>query len=228
VNPAHSGAIARREPHSLVRMLPWPLGPRQDADRRRWQRAGEPCLFVVAAGAVPPHPCGLLEDWVRLPLDPVEVEVRRRTLVRRRASLGANAQTVALLCPPARRADGIGADDAAIDLSAVRLTARERGVVALLLEHRGQPVGRAAVQARFRAGGGSRGEGAFNAFLSRLRRKTAAHGLVIHTLSGRRLLALVGPRPGEADGHDRSADGATSRAQPRSGVHTQKIIAKHS
>jgi hypothetical protein len=111
------------------------------------------------------------------------------------------------------------------------LTTRERAVVAALVERLGRPIDRAEVRARFRAAGGAAGEGAFDTCLSRLRRKVQPGGLVIHTLSGGRLLATSDTRP-EIQAHVRlgevPVEPARARPSPRlHQVHTQNADAKH-
>jgi hypothetical protein len=67
-------------PASLVELVDWP-----DHDRRRvaLAAAGRPRLLLVAPDAPPPICVDPLEDWVRLPADPVDVDHRRALLAHR-------------------------------------------------------------------------------------------------------------------------------------------------
>ena len=63
-----------------IALLRWP----DDADRREELSAdGRPRLLLIEQGAPPPASWDVLEDWVRLPADPVEIEARIATLMHR-------------------------------------------------------------------------------------------------------------------------------------------------
>ena len=63
-----------------IALLRWPA----DADRRKELSAeGRPRLLLVEPDAPPPATWDVLEDWVRLPADPAEIEARIATLMRR-------------------------------------------------------------------------------------------------------------------------------------------------
>ena len=63
-----------------IRLLHWPA---DDHVRTELADAGTPCILLVAEDAAPPEEWDDLEDWVRLPLDPEELQQRARTLRRR-------------------------------------------------------------------------------------------------------------------------------------------------
>jgi hypothetical protein len=61
-----------------------PLVPLSDViTRHRLAAEGRACLLVVPIGGEPPDDWDDLEDWVRLPLDDMEVTHRRVVLFRR-------------------------------------------------------------------------------------------------------------------------------------------------
>jgi len=62
-------------------LVDWPA---QETERRRREAARLPVLLVLATGIEPPWPLGELEDWVRSPIDDVEVAARWRALEDRR------------------------------------------------------------------------------------------------------------------------------------------------
>ena len=63
-----------------IRLLHWPA---DDRIRAELADASTPCILLVARDAAPPEEWDDLEDWVRLPLDPEELQQRARTLRRR-------------------------------------------------------------------------------------------------------------------------------------------------
>ena len=63
-----------------VPLVPWPDGTRE---RERCRAQRRPCLLVVPLGHPAPTQWDVLEDWVRAPLNPVEVATRQSTLRRR-------------------------------------------------------------------------------------------------------------------------------------------------
>jgi hypothetical protein len=80
-----------------VTLISWPA----EADRRaELAAAGRPRLLVLAADEPPPLVWDDLEDWVRTPADPVEVQTRMATLAQR-ATVAAVAEA------PTVDADGI-------------------------------------------------------------------------------------------------------------------------
>lgn len=63
-----------------VVLLRWPL----EADRRvELEREGRPRLLLLEGDVPPPMPADCLEDWVRLPVEEVDLRARVDTLTRR-------------------------------------------------------------------------------------------------------------------------------------------------
>lgn len=63
-----------------IALLRWPA----DADRRsELTEDGRPRLLLLDPDADPPASWDVLEDWVRMPADPAEIEARIATLMRR-------------------------------------------------------------------------------------------------------------------------------------------------
>lgn len=157
---------------NAVELVAWP----GEVDRRDALAAeGRPRLLLVAPGVAPPNCIDPLEDWVRLPGDPVDIEARRSLLCRRWAPPASQ---------PALDEDGVlrhGRRLVILPPVEARLAAcllREvDGVVAreVLLEA-GWPErrsGDAAVDAR-----------ALDGRIKLLRRRLAPLGLTIHTVRG--------------------------------------------
>jgi DNA-binding response OmpR family regulator len=69
-----------------VMLIRWP-GERDRLDEAR--DAGAPRLLLVEAAADPPATVDPLEDWVRMPVDPGDVQARVATLTRRADGSGA-------------------------------------------------------------------------------------------------------------------------------------------
>ena len=62
-----------------IALVPW---PEEAATLDALASAASPRLLLVAAGSEPPVVDDHLEDWVRLPADDHEVEIRARRLAR--------------------------------------------------------------------------------------------------------------------------------------------------
>ena len=62
-----------------VALIPW---PDEESALEELARAGRPRILVVAAAVPPPDVRDPLEDWVRVPVDHGDVEVRARRLAR--------------------------------------------------------------------------------------------------------------------------------------------------
>jgi DNA-binding response OmpR family regulator len=63
-----------------VALVHW---PNEAAYRDELAAAGRPRLLLVEPGTVPPLGADLLEDWIRVPVEPEDLEARRRVLGRR-------------------------------------------------------------------------------------------------------------------------------------------------
>jgi hypothetical protein len=159
-----------------VPLIAWPSG---EADRRHFAAEGRPRLLVVDTDSVPPTCVDELEDWVRYPVDLVDV-VARTTALRQRAErrqerpvldqhglLWRHGQWVSI--PPA-----------------------QSPVMELLIERRGQMVSPFDLRAAYVAGGGSGDAVALKAAIARLARRIAPLGLRLHNIPGRgSLLEIV-------------------------------------
>jgi hypothetical protein len=62
-----------------VALVPW---PDEVAAAERLARVGRPRVLLVAPGVEPPLVTDPLEDWVRVPVQPVDVDVRAHRLAR--------------------------------------------------------------------------------------------------------------------------------------------------
>ena len=80
VSDARAASAATLTSVDGIRLLHWPA---DDGARAELADARTPCILLVAQDAAPPEEWDDLEDWVRLPLDPEELQQRARTLRRR-------------------------------------------------------------------------------------------------------------------------------------------------
>jgi hypothetical protein len=148
-----------------VRLLRWP-----DDDHHRAGLADErrPRILLVAPGAAPPEHWDELEDWVRLPLEPDELQQRARTL-RRRARASER---------PWFDDDGLlRAGDRWLDLPA-----GPRAVVELLVGRFAELVYADELAKTYLDAGGSARESARKTMIVRVRHRLAELGLDLHNV----------------------------------------------
>jgi hypothetical protein len=148
-----------------VRLLRWPV---DDDIRAELAEAGVPRILLIADGAAPPEHWDELEDWVRLPLDPEELEQRARTLRRR-----------------ARAADRPWFDDDGLLRVGDRwidLPAGPRAVAQLLVHRFGQVVYADELAKVYLEAGGSARESARKTMIVRVRHRLADAGLELHNV----------------------------------------------
>lgn len=146
---------------------------------------GAPRLVFVESGREPPASEDVLEDWVRVPVDDVELRARVRTLTTRAGRVGAQ---------PELDDDGLLRYRGRwVDLPGV-----ERALAAALLERFGAVVGRESLARR--AWPNTRASrNALDVHMSRLRRRIAPLGLRVRTVRSRGYLL-----------HDTAAGGGSS------------------
>jgi DNA-binding response OmpR family regulator len=106
-----------------VSMLPW---PQRQGDREDLARQGVPRLLLVAADSPPPVCTETLEDWVRLPVDALDLRFRLQALAQRQ-----RART-----PPTVDSYGILRQDHTL----VFLAPAEQRLASALVEHFGEVV----------------------------------------------------------------------------------------
>ena len=148
-----------------VRLLRWPA---DDHIRTALADAGVPRILLIAPGAAPPEHWDELEDWVRLPLDPDELQGRARTLRRRaRASDRPWFDGDGLLRVGERWFD---------------LPAGPRAVVALLVARFGEVVYDDELAKAYLESGGSARESARKTMIVRVRQRLTDMGLELHNV----------------------------------------------
>ena len=148
-----------------VRLVRWPT---EDHLRADLATAGRPRILLVSADAAPPEDWDDLEDWVRLPLDPDELQGRARTL-RRRARAGER---------PWFDDDGLlRVGDRWVDLPA-----GPRAVVELLVDRFATVVYADEMSKRYLEAGGSARESARKTMVVRVRQRLAEVGLELHNV----------------------------------------------
>ncbi len=150
-----------------VALVPWPA----DADRlAELREAGLPRLLLVPADLDPPIGDDILEDWVRTPADPRDVQARVGTL-RRRASR--------TLTPHLDENGRLHVGPSWVALSPI-----ECRLVAVMLERFGSVVSRATLT---RAGwpNGEPSRNQLDVHVLRLRRRLDPLGLVVRTVRAR-------------------------------------------
>jgi hypothetical protein len=86
-----------------VALVPW---PEEQSALDDLALAGEPRVLVVAASVAPPDVRDPLEDWVRVPVDHGDVEVRARRLARIALARRSPANGVGRTARPAARMAG--------------------------------------------------------------------------------------------------------------------------
>ncbi len=164
-----------------VAIVRWPV---EATERDRLQSEALPRLLLVEQGTPPPEPIDgdVLEDWVRLPADDLEIEHRVRGL---RARL-----RVTSVEHPHIDADGIlRTRDGWAALPPV-----EARLVGAMLRRPGAVVSRLALA---KAGWpeGAPGRNALDVHVLRLRRRIEPLGLVIRTVRARGYLLDLGADP---------------------------------
>jgi len=145
----------------------WPAAEKALLRRRA---DGLASLLVVAAGHRPPETWGPLEDWLREPIDPIELYTRRERLRRR----------LAARAPAAFDGDGLLHRGP----HWVALSPTEALLVEALLARQGAPVARPDLVAAIRPDSGVDAHRALDTFVRRARERLAPLGLVIHTVRG--------------------------------------------
>jgi hypothetical protein len=168
--PARGVALDRAVPGVVT--IAWPAPP--DV-RDAVAAAGRACLLVVPAGQPPPGHVLPLEDWIREPIDPTELELRTNELARRRR---------------VRTQDLHVDDDGLLHLGDrwVALSPVQRSLMAPLITHVGRPVPLDEVRRSYVAAGGPDDGRPLRRALARLRDRLAEIGVELHVLSGRAVL----------------------------------------
>lgn len=148
-----------------VRLLRWP----EEIDLRdELAGTGVPRILLIGSHAAPPEDWDELEDWVRLPLDPDELQHRARTLRRRARATDR----------PWFDADGLlRVGDRWVDLPA-----GPRAVVELLVTRFGQVVYGDELAKRYLDAGGSSRDSARKTMIVRVRHRLADVGLDLHNV----------------------------------------------
>ena len=155
--------------------------PDDDARRLRLAGAGVPRILLVATDADPPVCEDPIEDWLRAPVDEVELDERRRVVLARyrRGTRGIHVDGDGLL----RVGDRWTA-----------LSDLQRATLFPLLHQLGRPVARSVVADEYLAAGGHQERGLL-ALLNRLRPRLAALGMRLHVLRNGGVLLLPPDEP---------------------------------
>jgi hypothetical protein len=150
-----------------VALIRW---PEEDALLATRRGAGQATLLVLSADQRPPAVWGPLEDWVREPVDAVDVYARRERLRRRLDALAAPVFDEDGLLHRGRRW--------------VSLPELEHRLVYVLLDRLGLPVSRQALVSAIYPDTQEDRHRALDAFVRRARGRLAPLGLEIHTVRG--------------------------------------------
>lgn len=162
-----------------VALVRW---PEEEATRRQLMAARLPRLLLLDPGAPPPVSVDDIEDWVRLPCDPEELDIRIATLARRAADVVPGDASLRL------------DDDSVLHRGTrwVALPPMESRLVALLLDDNGKVVHRPELIRAAWPDGPPTDERALDGLVKRLRRRVAPLGVRIHTVTGRGFLLDTG------------------------------------
>lgn len=150
--------------------------------RRLRQRGGRtPILILTARDTVEDRVLGLdlgADDYLTKPFNLVELEARVRALIRR-GQLGSNASLVCgkLIFDPSGRRASCG--DVALELSA-----RELGVLEVLMLRQGKVVNKEQIMEALCNWDEDLGDNAIEVYIHRLRKKLDASGAHIRTIRG--------------------------------------------
>ncbi|MGE3622084.1 MAG: helix-turn-helix domain-containing protein [Acidimicrobiia bacterium] len=158
-------------------LLLWP----DDSERRDLLALdGRPRLLIVDEQAPPPEVADPLEDWIRRPYRPDDLEVRAAALAERSRQLHLR---------PRLDADGLlFTGDHRIILSEAQVP-----VVQILVERFGHVVTLDELEGAYRAGGGLGGPDALNRFMTRCRAQLEPAGLDLRRIRGRGYLLCLAP-----------------------------------
>ena len=161
--------------HITVPLIEWPAA---EATRAELAAREQPRLLVVDADAAPPHCVDELEDWVRHPVDLMDV-VARTTTLQIRAEARARRPVLdehGLLWRHGRW---------------VSIPNTQRRLVELLVARAGQLVAAAELREAYAAAGGSAEGVALKAALARVGRRLQPLALHLHTIPGRGALLEI-------------------------------------
>ena len=154
--------------------VPYPA----DATRLAILRArGVPRLLIVASHSPPPVSADPLEDWVRVPADPVELRLRTELLAARRDEQ-VTQRTVCVDDDGVARRGG----------RTVVLTVVEHPILVFLLERQGTIVPQPVLEGLATSAGSTM---RLSARMARLRRTIAPLGLQLHAVRGRGYLLEI-------------------------------------
>jgi hypothetical protein len=153
-----------------VFVLRWPS---EDALRRQLTSFRLPRVLVVDPGVRPPEPADELEDWLRSPVDPIDLEARTRNL-RHRAP------------DPTHPSPRVDDDDLLwVGRSWLSLTPTQAPVVRVLIEHLDRVVHFDTVVDIYVAAGGSGHTASIRTMLVRLKARLRSVGLELLTVRRR-------------------------------------------
>jgi DNA-binding response OmpR family regulator len=181
-----------------VTLLAWPA---EEPTRRVLAARRIPRVLLIAADCAPPDITDSLEDWMRDPIDSVDLEARARALALRsaassppdRSSWVIDDHDIARLiqdvvtdvaCPTAPSID--------VDSGVLRfanqwivISARQLPIATLLVERFGSVVSRSEVAAAYASADGSTDRAAFKSVMLRLGQRLAQVDLTLRAVRGR-------------------------------------------
>jgi DNA-binding response OmpR family regulator len=198
---AHAATLAAT-PHG-VPVLCW---PRDELVRRLLAAGRMPRLLLVPARCPPPRLTDDLEDWIRDPVDALDVAARATALARRAwqpatGEADASFEAFDLDAWRARSADSVhpggrpcvphlDQDGGLLRVGSrwVSLSDRQLSVVAPLVARLGSIVSREEFAQLYQASAGSGAPAAIKSMMARLARRVATVGLTLHVVHGKGFL----------------------------------------
>jgi hypothetical protein len=187
-------AAQQLETRHGVPVLTW---PDQEPHRQALAARRAPRVLVVAPGQPPPTDTDELEDWIREPVDPIDLDARVVALARRSERWITSPEDLSAVHPLADRAPT--ADDVIprveMDAGIVRvgrrwvaLSPKQMAAAAVLIDRLGEVVSRDEVAAVHASGTSASKPAATKSLMRRLSSRLATVGLTLHFVRGRGFL----------------------------------------
>ena len=194
---SHAARAAHRvtTQHGVL-VLTW---PDQEPDRRALAARRAPRVLVVAPGQPPPTDTDELEDWIREPVDPIDLDARVVALARRTERWISSPDDLAPEPAPLDQSalteelvPRVDVDSGIVRMGGkwVALSPMQMSIAALLIDRVGEVVTRAEVAAVHSPGTDPK-PAAIKSLMLRLTKRLATVGLTLHFVRARGFMVEV-------------------------------------